>query len=157
ENLKSTWKPASLLATLGVFITSAVTGVVAMYVLGLSLLEGLLLGSIVGSTDAAAVFALLRSAGVHLRKRLAATLEVESGANDPMAIFLTVGAIQVLSGEVSPGVGVLILFLSQMGVGLGVGYVLGKLSVQLINRINLSAAGLYPVLTSACGVFTFGL
>lgn len=157
ENLKIAWKPSAILATLGVFITSAVTGVVAMYVLDLSLLEGLLLGSIVGSTDAAAVFALLRSAGVHLRKRLGATLEIESGANDPMAIFLTVGLIQVLTGAMPVGPGLLLLFLLQMGVGLAVGYSVGKLSVRLINRINLGAAGLYPVLTAACGVFAFGL
>lgn len=156
ENLKLAWKPSAALATLGVFVTSAVTGLVAMYVLDLSLLEGLLLGSIVGSTDAAAVFALLRSAGVHLRKRLGATLEIESGANDPMAIFLTVGLIQVLTGEMPFGPGLLLLFLLQMGVGLTVGLVVGKLSVRLINRINLAAAGLYPVLTAACGVFAFG-
>src|SRR5690606_20947550 len=115
-----------------------------------------LLGAIVGSTDAAAVFALLRSAGVHLRKRLGATLEVESGANDPMAIFLTVGLIQVMSGETPIGPELLLLFVMQMGVGLGVGLGLGKLSDLLINRINLPTAGLYPVLTAACGVFIFG-
>lgn len=157
ENLKLAWKPSAVLATVGVFVTSAVTGVVAMYVLDLSLLEGLLLGSIVGSTDAAAVFGLLRSAGLHLRKRLGATLEVESGANDPMAIFLTIGLMQVLTGEMPLGPGLLLLFALQMGVGLGVGYAVGKLSVRLINRINLAAAGLYPVLTAACGVFAFGL
>src|SRR5690606_7314099 len=96
ENLSIAWKPSAVLATLGVFITSAVTGVVAMYILDLTLLEGLLLGSIVGSTDAAAVFSLLRTAGVRLRKRIGATLEIESGANDPMAIFLTVGLIEVV-------------------------------------------------------------
>jgi hypothetical protein len=98
-SLKVAWKPAVLLATLGVLCTALVTGVVATRVLGLSLLEGLLLGSIVGSTDAAAVFSVLRSAGLALRKRIGATLEIESGANDPMAIFLTVGAIQLLTGE----------------------------------------------------------
>src|SRR5690606_18996897 len=72
-------------------------------------------------------------------------------------IFLTVGLIQVLTGEVELGPGLLRLFVMQMGVGLGVGFFLGKLSVRLINRINLAAAGLYPVLTAACGVFAFGL
>ena len=157
ESLEVAWKPSAILATLGVLGTSLVTGVVAMYVLGLSLLEGMLLGSIVGSTDAAAVFSLLRSAGVHLRHRLGATLEIESGANDPMAIFLTVGFIQVLTGETTLGPALGLLFLQQMGVGLAVGFAVGKLSVLLINRINLAAAGLYPVLTSACGVFAFGL
>ncbi len=156
EKLRIAWKPAAVLATFGVLVTSIVTGLVAMYVLDLSLLEGMLLGSIVGSTDAAAVFALLGSAGVHLRKRLGATLEIESGANDPMAIFLTVGLIQVLSGEMPLGPGLLLLFLMQMGVGLGVGFAVGKLAVRLINRIDLAAAGLYPVLTAACGLFAFG-
>jgi cell volume regulation protein A len=103
------------------------------------------------------VFSLLRSAGVHLRKRLSATLEVESGANDPMAIFLTVGLIQVLTAKMPLGLGLLWLFILQMGVGLGVGFAVGKLSVRLINRINLAATGLYPVLTAACGVLAFGL
>lgn len=157
DRLKLAWKPSALLATLGVLITSVVTGIAAMHVLGLSPLEGLLLGSIVGSTDAAAVFSLLRSAGVHLPKRLAATLEIESGANDPMAIFLTVGLIEVLSGEVPLGPGLVVLFALQMGVGLGVGFGVGQLSMRLINRIDLAAPGLYPVLTAACGVLAFGL
>jgi len=89
--LRAAWKPAALLATVGVLVTAAVTGLAASYFLELPLLTGMLLGSIVASTDAAAVFAVLRSQGVHLRERLAATLEIESGSNDPMAIFLTVG------------------------------------------------------------------
>lgn len=157
DSLRAAWKPSALLATVGVLFTAGVTGVVATYVLGLSILEGLLLGSIVGSTDAAAVFAQLRSAGVHLPKRLGATLELESGANDPMAIFLTVGLIEVLSGAMPLGAGLLWLFLLQMGVGLGVGLLVGKLSVLLANRINLAAAGLYPVLTASCGILAFGL
>lgn len=157
DSLRLAWRPSALMATVGVLVTSAVTGFVAMHVLDLSLLEGLLLGSIVGSTDAAAVFALLRSAGIRLQKRLGATLEIESGANDPMAIFLTVGAIQVLSGETPLGLKLLELFALQMGVGLVVGFAMGRLSVLLINRINLAAAGLYPVLTAACGVLTFGV
>jgi potassium/hydrogen antiporter len=156
QSLRIAWKPSALLATLGVLITAAVTGVVATHVLGLTLLEGMLLGAIVGSTDAAAVFALMRSAGIRLRERLAATLEIESGANDPMAIFLTIGLIEVLLGDVGFGPQLLSLFGVQMGVGLAVGLIVGKLAVKLINRLNLAAAGLYPVLTASCGVLAFG-
>lgn len=79
--LKAAWKPVALLATVGVLVTAAITGVAASYILELPLLTGMLLGSIVASTDAAAVFAVLRSQGVHLRERLAATLEIESLRN----------------------------------------------------------------------------
>jgi cell volume regulation protein A len=157
ESVRAAWRPAAVLATLGVAVTSVLTGLVAMVALDLSPLEGLLLGSIVGSTDAAAVFSLLRSAGIRLRERLGATLEIESGANDPMAVFMTVGLIEVLSGERPLGPGLLALFAVQMGVGLAVGVAVGRLSVLLINRIDLRAAGLYPVLTAACGVLAFGL
>lgn len=157
ESLRIAWKPSALLATVGVLVTAGVTGFVASYILDITLMEGMLLGSIVGSTDAAAVFAQLRNAGVHLRKRIGATLEIESGANDPMAIFLTVGLIEVLTERVPLGWGILWLFALQMGIGLGIGLAVGKLSVLLVNRINLGAAGLYPVLTASCGVLAFGL
>lgn len=157
DTLRIAWKPAALLATLGVLLTSLATGVVATHVLGLAPLEGLLLGSIVGSTDAAAVFGLLRSASIRLHDHLAATLEIESGANDPMAVFMTVGVIQLLTGEIAFGPQLVLLFVLQMGVGLGVGFAVGKLAVHAINRINLQAAGLYPVLASACGLLAFGL
>jgi potassium/hydrogen antiporter len=151
------WKPSALLATVGVLITSIVTGVAAAWILGISLLEGVLLGSIVGSTDAAAVFAILRSKGLHLGERLAATLEIESGSNDPMAIFLTVGLLEVLLGRMPLGPGLLGFFVLQMGVGAVAGLAVGWAAVRLINRINLEAAGLYPMLTGVCGMLSFGL
>jgi cell volume regulation protein A len=156
-SLKSAWKPAGLLATLGVLFTSLMTGVAAAWILDLTWLEGILLGSIVGSTDAAAVFSILRSKGLHLNQRLSATLEVESGSNDPMAIFLTVGVLEILLGKLTPGPQLLGLFGLQMGVGLAVGLLVGWLAVRLINRIRLDAAGLYPVLTGVCGLLAFGL
>lgn len=157
ESLKLVWKPASVLATFGVLGTAVVTGVAAAFILDIPLLEGLLLGSIVGSTDAAAVLSILRSAGVRLREKVAATLEIESGANDPMAIFLTIGCIELILGEAQPGLGIVTLFFAQMGGGLLVGLLLGRVSVVIINKINLEAAGLYPVLTASCGAVIFGV
>ncbi len=157
RSVRAAWKPAGILATVGVFITAVVTGVAASWILQLSLTQGLLLGSIVGSTDAAAVFSVLRSGGVHIRRRLADILEVESGSNDPMAIFMTVGLIEVLSGQTGPGAGLLLMFLKQMVVGLIVGLLVGRVAVGAINHIQLGAAGLYPVLATAFGLFTFGL
>lgn len=156
-SIKLVWKPASLLATFGVLITAAVTGGVAAWVLDLPLLEGLLVGAIVGSTDAAAVFSQLRNAGIYINKRLKAILEIESASNDPMAIFLTIGLLEVLLNDVRPGMGLLQLFVIQMGLGAIVGVLIGWVSVQIINRINLVAAGLYPVMVTSCGLLSFGL
>jgi cell volume regulation protein A len=157
SSVKSVWKPAMLLATLGVLITAIVTGLAASWILDVSLLEGMLLGSIVGSTDAAAVFAVLRSGGVSLRERLKSTLEVESGANDPMAIFLTVGCIEILLGQLSIGPDLIWLFIKQMGVGGIAGISVGYIAIRIVNAINLDAAGLYPVLVTAFGLLAFGL
>jgi len=154
--VRVSWKPAVLLATWGVFITAIITALAASWVLGLDLLQGLLLGSIVGSTDAAAVFGVLRSGGVGLPKRIAAVLEVESASNDPMAIFLTVGCIEVLLGNVALGPGLLGLLASQFLVGAICGLLGGMAVVWVVNRIELSAAGLYPVLVSACCMVIFG-
>ena len=150
------WKPSLLLATIGVIVTAVITGLAAASILGVRPLVGLLLGSIVASTDAAAVFSILRSQGLHLRKRVAATLEVESGSNDPMAIFMTVGLLEVLTSRLDLGLGLLTLFIQQMGIGGVVGIGTGWLAVQLVNRIQLSAPGLYPVLVGACGLAAFG-
>ncbi len=156
-SIKQVWKPASVLATLGVLVTAVITGVAAAYVLDVSLFYGLLIGSIVGSTDAAAVFSLLRNAGIHINPRLKATLEVESATNDPMAIFLTVGLLEVLVNGLEPGTGLLMLFIKQMGIGTVIGLAGGWLAVRVINRIHLAASGLYPVMVASFGLLTFGL
>ena len=154
--LRAVWKPSLLLATVGVLVTAAVTGVAAAWILSLPLMTGLLLGSIIASTDAAAVFSVLRSQGLHLRERVAATLEVESGSNDPMAILLTVGFLEMLTGQMEPGMGMLRLFVEQMGIGAVTGLGAGWAAVRLINRIDLATPGLYPVLAAACGLTAFG-
>lgn len=155
--LHAAWKPAALLATLGVLVTAIVTGGAAAYILDLPLTTGMLLGSIVASTDAAAVFSVLRSQGLHLRQRIAATLEIESGSNDPMAIFLTVGILEILTGDLEFGWGLARLFVMQMGIGAIVGLIAGRLAIRIINGINLAAPGLYPVLAGACGLLAYGV
>lgn len=154
--IRVSWKPSILLATLGVLVTAVVTGLAASWMLGISLLEGLLLGSIVGSTDASAVFAVLRWGGIALPKRISAVLEVESASNDPMAIFLTIGCIELLLGHVTLGPGLLKLFASQMLIGTALGFLGGYAAVWIVNRIELGAAGMYPVLISALGLLTYG-
>jgi len=157
DAVRATWKPAFSLATLGVLITAAVTGAAAALILDIPILLGMLLGSIVGSTDAAAVFSVLRSSGVRLRERLANTLEIESASNDPMAIFLTVGLIEVLLGRTEIGLGLVGFFLQQMVVGGVVGLLAGKATVAVVNRINLDAAGMYPLVVTASGLVCFGI
>jgi potassium/hydrogen antiporter len=134
-----------------------ITGLAAAWVLKLPLLQGLLVGSIVGSTDAAAVFAVLRSSGLKLPERLTSTLEVESGSNDPMAIFLTLGLIGVITGTADSPQALLWLFVGQFGVGTLAGLLTGRLATWSINRINLDYPGLYPLLALAFGLVAFGL
>jgi cell volume regulation protein A len=154
ESFRAGLKPALVLATLGVVITAAVTGGFAAWVLQLDLTQGLLVGAIVGSTDAAAVFALLHSHGMELKRRVAATLEIESGSNDPMAIFLTVALVELLARGDSPSWGLVWLFVQQMGLGLLLGLVGGRALAWLINRLPL-APGLYALLALAGGLFVF--
>lgn len=156
DALSVAWRPALALATVGVAMTAGLTGLAAAWILELSLLEGFLLGSIVGSTDAAAVFAVLRGRGARLPSRLASTIEVESGSNDPMAVFLTLGLLDVLLGVREPGLPLVGLFVVQMGVGLVVGWAVGRAGVEVNRRINLDAAGLYPVMMGTIGFLAFG-
>jgi potassium/hydrogen antiporter len=145
------------LATAGVIITAALVGVFASWVLGVRWLEAMLLGAIVGSTDAAAVFALLRTQGAALKHRVASTLEIESGSNDPMAIFLTVALLQLLAaGRGELDASVLVSFVKQFVIGGALGAGGGKLLVWLINRLNL-VTGLYPLLAAAGGILIFAL
>lgn len=155
--IRTVWKPSFVLATFGVLVTSVVTGYAAHLILDLSLMEGMLIGSIVGSTDAAAVFAVLRSGGVALSKKMAALLEVESGSNDPMAIFLTIGCIEIISGKMELGPEIVGLFITQMVVGAIFGVILGYAALWLINRVELSTSGLYPVLAMALCLSIFGI
>ncbi|AIF97928.1 MAG: potassium/proton antiporter [Alteromonas sp.] len=157
KSIMRAWKPAALLATLGVIGTATVTGLAAMYILDLPLYMGLLLGAIVGSTDAAAVFSVLRNAGIAIPAKIKATLELESASNDPMAIFLTVGLITLIQDSTTKPLELLTLFASQMGLGALVGGLVGGIAVWLFRRVTLMAIGLYPVFVMLFGVLAFGL
>jgi len=119
--------------------------------------EGLLLGSIVSSTDAAAVFSILRARNLGLKKNIRATLELESGSNDPMAYFLTIAIMGlILSGQQS-ALTIIPLFIKQMVIGAVIGLLTGKLGKELINRISLDYVGLYPVMVIALMFFSFSI
>jgi cell volume regulation protein A len=159
RDFRSYWAPASVLASIGVVITAAITGAAAKWLLGVSWLEGLLVGSIVGSTDAAAVFLLLHAQGLRLKDRARATLELEAGLNDPMAVFLTLGCVGLLTaGEIGltpdDGWALVTFFLVQALGGIVIGVASGFGLLWLTNRLNI-APGLYPVLAVAAALLIF--
>lgn len=152
--------PAVILATLGVLLTAALLAIPAHYMLGLDWMEALLIGAIVGSTDAAAVFFLLRVGGIRIRERVRATLEIESASNDPMAIFLTMTVVSVIAaGEVGAddaGWAFVSAFFLQMGLGLAGGLAGGWLIVQTVNRVTLET-GLYPIVVVGVALCVFAV
>lgn len=160
--LQTNWKdvrpvivPSLSLATVGVLLTSGIVAVAAKMILGLDWLESVLFGAIVGSTDAAAVFAVLK--GQNISPKLGSTLEAESGSNDPMAVFLTVAMIELITIPDASIVTLVGDFFLQMGVGLVLGFIFGKIAVKSLNTINLDSSGLYPVFATAFALLTYGL
>lgn len=148
-------KPAALLATVGVLLTAGLVGMVATWALDLDWRFGLLLGAIVGSTDAAAVFNVLRNSGVRLNDRVTATLEIESGTNDPMAIFLVVMFITFISASGDFGLsGFARVLLEQFGLGVLLGLAGGWLLGALVARLRLPE-GLYSLLIASGAVAIF--
>lgn len=143
------------LATVGVLITAVIVGFAVPMFTDLTLMEGLLIGAIVSSTDAAAVFTILRSRNLRLKANLRPLLELESGSNDPMAFFLTVSLIGMLKGEHDSLWSLIPSFFTQMSIGAAAGWAMGRLMTFTLNRIKLQFDGLYPVLLLALMMFTF--
>jgi len=148
---------AVALSTAGVLLTALLMAAIAVVVFKVTLLEGFLLGAVVSSTDAAAVFSILRTRRAGLKGILRPLLELESASNDPMAVFLTIGAITLILNPGMPVVAMVPLFIQQMAVGGLIGYGMGRVMGYLINRLKLEFEGLYPVLTLALVMMTFGL
>lgn len=144
---------AITMSTLGTILTAVLTGLFCYFALGVSLLEGLLIGSVVGSTDAASVFSILRSRKLNLKGGLASLLEVESGSNDPVAYMMTMIFLTLLSGE---GQGMLGLMLfKQIIFGLALGFLIAKLSALVLKKVNLEIDGLYPIFTMAIAILSY--
>ena len=149
--------PSLTLASVGVLLTASLFAVAAMWFLNFSWLEGLLLGSIVASTDAAAVFFLLRIGGINIRDKVRSTLEVESGTNDPMAIFLTIALVELLAtGEGYSGIdiGMLAMFVEQMGLGVILGLLGGMMIAQVVGRLDTDR-GLTPIFVLGLAMLVF--
>lgn len=156
ESIRGVMKESLVLATVGVSLTALILGAAAHFILGISLLEGLLIGAITSSTDAAAVFSLLRASGIRLKQNIPPILELESGTNDPMAVFLTISLIQLIQTPHQPWINLLGLFFQQMLFGGLLGILFGKLLLYMINRLRLGYEGLYPVLALGMILLTFG-
>ncbi|HXV35566.1 MAG TPA: potassium/proton antiporter, partial [Myxococcota bacterium] len=145
----------SLLASVAVVLTAVLVAGTS-WLLGLSPATACLVGAVVSSTDAAAVFFALRTSGMRLQQSTAATLEVESGLNDPMAMFLTIAATEAVLGESSTVAEFVRSFAIQLGGGLAVGWSLGRAARLAFKVVQLPAAGLYPVVTLAFACLSFG-
>ncbi len=154
REIRPVLRPALSLAVVGTMVTAGIAGVVAMLLFDLSLLEGLLLGSIIASTDSAAIFALLRSSS--LDRRLGNTLEGEAGFNDPVAVLLVLGFIEWIQLPDFDVPDMLWLFVKQLGIGAVVGIAVGWLTSEGFKRAHLDTPGLYPVASLAGGAIAYG-
>ncbi|MQT12987.1 potassium/proton antiporter [Segnochrobactrum spirostomi] len=154
---RGAFRPAVLLATVGVLVTTGLTGLVAVYLLKLSLLQGLLVGATIASTDAAAVFFLLRAGGMQLKRRVGATLEIESGTNDPIALFLVLFLTQaVLSGDSPLSWTLLGDLATQAAIGGAIGVGGGLTIAWCLNKLDLPS-GLHPPFVVTMAVLIYGV
>ncbi len=149
--------PSILMSTLGVVITAGLTGLFCFFVLKTTLLEGLLIGSIVGSTDAASVFSILRSRKLNLKGGLASLLEIESGSNDPIAYMLTLVVLTLMSSQGNDFGSIAIMLVSQVGFGLLVGFLLAIIAVAILRRFEFEIVGLYPIFVVGIAILSYAL
>jgi len=156
QSIRAVLAPSIVLATFGVLLTALITAPVAKYALGIGWPEALLVGAVVASTDAAAVFLLVHTQGLRLRPRVGATLEVESGTNDPFAIFLTLVLVELLSIGQSDSVDVVLQFLREAFLGIVIGVTGAWLVVQALNRVSLPQ-GLHAPFVTTAALVIFGV
>lgn len=165
KEVKPIIAPGIVLSTFGVFFTCILTGLFIFYLLDLTdwtdiklpLMTSLLLAATMSSTDSASVFAILRSQNINLKENLRPMLELESGSNDPMAYMLTIVLIQMITTSGMGAGEVALSFFTQFVVGGLGGYIMGKATVWVINKINIANASLYPILVVAIAFFTFSI
>ncbi|MAS32432.1 MAG: potassium/proton antiporter [Anaerolineaceae bacterium] len=157
QSVQSALKEGLLLSTVGVGLTAVAVAWLAHTVLGFSWEGGILLGATMASTDAAAVFSVLRGKNVNLKGKLQPVLELESGSNDPMAVFLTLGMIQLITLPNAQPSDLIVMFVVQMSIGAIMGVAVGFLMLSAINRLRLEYDGLYPVLTISFVLLCYGL
>lgn len=155
NSVKPILREGIALSTLGVFLTAMSLGTFVWYLTDFTIYESMLLGSIVSSTDAAAVFSILRSKSLALKTNLRPTLELESGSNDPMAYVLTISFLTLVVNQDQSLVSIIPMFFLQMILGAIAGFAFGQLSKFIINKIKLDFEGLYPVLVIALMFITF--
>ena len=156
NSIQTVLAPSAVLATVGVLLTAVITAPIAKYTLGMNWTEALLVGAVIASTDAAAVFLLIHGRGLRLRPRVGATLEAESGTNDPFAIFLTLVLVEALSIGQSTVVDVALQFVRELGLGTVIGIIGGRLVVLGLNRIVLPQ-GLHAPFVATAAVVIFGV
>lgn len=153
--IKPVMKSGLSLASLGVIFTCLLVGCFVHYILDFTFLESFLIGAIVSSTDAGAVFTVLRSKNIHLKGHLKPLLELESGTNDPMAVFLTTSILQLMQTPEFDVIDMIPLLFLQMSVGLILGYLAGNGMAFMFNKVKLKIEGLYTVLSIASVIFIF--
>lgn len=159
-DIRPTLVRGTILATIGVLLTAMITGFAVYFLfgqsLGISVMLSLLLAATMSSTDSASVFSILRSKGLHLKNNLRPLLELESGSNDPMAYVLTITLIEIVKADTAPGFWEITgSLLMQLSIGAVAGFLLGKLAVRIINRLEIDNDSLYPILVFTFCIFIF--